>query len=100
MSNSENAASKPNEQQMDSNVEIYDDAPMEVIKEDKPGKKRDYSRRKADKEERHSPVREIENVAIKMEYNEDGSDNSQESSDKKILSRKFKNECKLLSFVY
>ncbi|XP_077291793.1 bromodomain containing 8 isoform X2 [Arctopsyche grandis] len=77
----------------ESHSEMYDDAPMEVVREDKPGKKRDYSRKKTEKEERPSPIREIESIPVKSEFNDEiGSDNSQESSDKKLLSRKLKSE--------
>lgn len=85
-------SNKPGEL-LESNIETDDDTPIEVIKEDKPGKtKRDYSRKKTEKDERSSPPRELEGMinSSKMEFSDEvGSDNSQESADKKILTRRF-----------
>lgn len=91
-SNMDNAST---DQQVETHTETDDDTPIEVIKEMNPGKtKRDYSRKKTEKEEAAGSPAEMEGVVSnKSEYSDEiGSDNSQGSTDKKSLSRRFRNE--------
>lgn len=91
-SNTDNAST---DQQVETHTETDDDTPIEVIKEMNPGKtKRDYSRKKTEKEEAAGSPAETEGVVSnKSEYSDEiGSDNSQGSTDKKSLSRRFRNE--------